>query len=66
MDAHSMGLLAESLGMSHRILSLTILDHGDSETPSRPIPLDEHAEIMRECYRQLSFHPSVIVARAVT
>jgi len=65
MDAHSMDLLAESLGETHRILSLTILDHGDSETPSRPIPLDEHAEIMRGCYRQLGFYPSVLIGHSV-
>jgi len=65
MDAHSMDQLAESLQETHMILSLTILDHGDSDTPSRPIPLDEHAEIMRGCYRQLSFHPSVLVGHSV-
>jgi pimeloyl-ACP methyl ester carboxylesterase len=65
MDAHSMDLLAESLGETHRILSLTILDHGDSETPSHPIPVDEHAEIMRGCYRQLGFHPSVLIGHSI-
>jgi esterase len=65
MDAHSMDQLAESLQETHMILSLTILDHGDSDTPNRPLPLDEHAEIMRGCYKQLEFHPSVLVGHSV-
>ena len=65
MDAHSMDLLAESLQETHQVLSLTILDHGDSDTPTPHIPLDEHAEIMRGCYRQLSFHPNVLVGHSV-
>jgi pimeloyl-ACP methyl ester carboxylesterase len=47
------------------VLSLTILDHGDSDTPKRCIPLDEHAEIMRGCYRQLEFSPSFLVGHSV-
>jgi len=65
MDGHSMDLLAESLQDTHQVLSLTILDHGDSDTPKRCIPLDEHAEIMRSCYRQLEFYPSVLVGHSV-
>jgi pimeloyl-ACP methyl ester carboxylesterase len=65
MDGHSMDQLAESLQETHRVLSLTILDHGDSDTPKRCIPLDEHAEIMRGCYRQLNFHPSVLIGHSV-
>jgi pimeloyl-ACP methyl ester carboxylesterase len=65
MDDHSMDQLAESLQETHMILSLTILDHGDSDTPSRPILLDEHAEIMRGCVRQLEFRPSVLVGHSV-
>jgi len=36
MDGHSMDQLAESLQGTHQVLSLTILDHGDSDTPRRP------------------------------
>ena len=47
MDAHSMDQLAESLQDDHQVLSLTILDHGDSPSRPLPLPLNEHAEIMR-------------------
>lgn len=65
MDGHSMDLLAENLQGTHQVLSLTILDHGDSDTPKRVIPLDEHAEIMRGCYKQLDFQPSVLVGHSI-
>ena len=65
MDGHSMDQLAESLQNTHQVLSLTILNHGDSDTPKRCIPLDEHAEIMRGCYRQLDFQPSVLVGHSI-
>ena len=65
MDCHSMDQLAESLQGTHQVLSLTILDHGDSDTPKRSIPLDEHAEIMRGCYRQLEFYPCIVVGHSI-
>jgi pimeloyl-ACP methyl ester carboxylesterase len=65
MDGHSMDVLAESLQKDHQVLSLTILDHGDSETPSNAMPLYELAEIMRGCYRQLDFMPNVLIGHSV-
>ena len=65
MDGHSMDLLAESLQDTHQVLSLTILDHGDSDTPKRCIALDEHAEVMRGCYQQLRFFPSILVGHSI-
>ena len=65
MDGHSMDTLAESLQKDHQVLSLTILDHGDSETPTNVMPLYELAEIMRGCYRQLDFYPNVLVGHSV-
>ena len=65
MDAHSMDQLAESLEDTRQVLSFTILDHGDSDTPPWPIPLEEHAEVIRRCARQLGFHPSVLIGHSV-
>ena len=65
MDAHSMDHLAESLQESHRILSLTILGHGDSSLPTGHLPLPVHAEVMRDCYTQLGFTPCVLVGHSV-
>lgn len=65
MDAHSMDQLAGSLGETHQVLSLTILGHGDSDSPARNLPLDEHTEIMRGCYMRLGFHPTVLVGHSV-
>lgn len=65
MDAHSMDLLAESLAGSHRVLSLTILGHGDSDDPSRPLTLHEHVEVMREAYTQLDFKPNFLIGHSV-
>jgi pimeloyl-ACP methyl ester carboxylesterase len=56
---------AESLKGDHQILSLTILDHGDSDTPKDSLSLVDHAEIMRECYKQLDFVPSTLVGHSV-
>ncbi len=65
MDAHSMEKLAESLKNECQVLSLTILGHGDSDTPNTHLPLQEHAEIIRNCYKQLDFYPSVLVGHSV-
>jgi pimeloyl-ACP methyl ester carboxylesterase len=65
VDGHSMDKLAESIKDRYNILSLTILGHGDSDSPHTGLPLDEHAEIMRNCYRQLDFYPNVLIGHSV-
>jgi len=65
MDAHGFDITAESLASEYQILALTILDHGDSDTLEEAIPLPDHAEIMRDCYRQLGFEPNVLVGHSV-
>jgi len=65
MDAHSMEKLAESLENDYEVLSLTILGHGDSDSPNTLLPLQEHAKIIRNCYKQLNFFPSVLVGHSV-
>jgi pimeloyl-ACP methyl ester carboxylesterase len=65
MDGHSMDALAESLKAEYRILSLTILDHGDSDSPASDISLPDHAEVMRGCYKQLGFAPCVLIGHSV-
>ena len=45
MDGHSMDALAESLKKEYQVLSLTILDHGDSDPPKGSISLPDHAEV---------------------
>jgi pimeloyl-ACP methyl ester carboxylesterase len=65
MDAHSMDILAEKLTDSCRILSLTILGHGDSDVPSKAPSLSEHAEIMRDCYTRLGFKPNILIGHSI-
>jgi len=65
MDGHSMDQLAESMKSDFDILSLTILGHGDSDSPNTELPLDEHAEIMRNICTQLDFKPSVLIGHSV-
>ena len=65
MDGHSMDKLAESLKEQYEILSLTILGHGDSDSPTTHLPLDEHSEIMRNCYKKLKFYPNVLIGHSV-
>ena len=65
MDCHSMDLLCESLKDKYQLLSLTILDHGDSDSPKRPIQVDEHAEIMRSCYLKLGFSPNILIGHSI-
>jgi esterase len=65
MDGHSMDQLCEVLQKNHRILSLTILGHGDSEVPASPTPLPEHAEIMRSCVKQLGYTPYILVGHSI-
>jgi len=65
MDGHSMDKLAENLKDSYQVLSLTILDHGDSDPPKGPISLPDHAEVMRGCYTQLGFTPNVLIGHSV-
>ena len=65
MDGHSMDALAEALEEEHQVLSLTILDHGESDPPQGSISLPDHAEVMRGCYAQAGFTPSVLVGHSV-
>jgi pimeloyl-ACP methyl ester carboxylesterase len=65
MDGHSMDKLANSLKDKYHVLSLTILDHGDSQPLQDSMRLPNHSEIMRECYLQLNFHPSVLIGHSV-
>ena len=65
MDGHSMDALAEALKEEYQVLSLTILDHGDSDPPKGSISLLDHAEVMRGCYTQLGFSPSVLIGHSV-
>jgi len=65
MDSHSMDKLAENLEDEYQVLSLTILDHGDSDPPKGPISLPDHAEVMRGCYTQLGFTPNVLIGHSV-
>jgi len=55
MDAHGFDGFAESLQEDYRLLAFDILDHGDSEKPREPIGLRDHAEVIRDGYRQLGF-----------
>jgi pimeloyl-ACP methyl ester carboxylesterase len=65
MDGHSMDKLAESFKDQYEILSLTILGHGDSDSPTTHLPLNEHSEIMRNCYKKLDFYPNVLIGHSV-
>ena len=65
MDGHSMDKLAESLEDGYRVLSLTILDHGDSDPPRMTISLPDHADVMRGCYTQLGFTPNILIGHSV-
>ncbi|MFC1803400.1 alpha/beta fold hydrolase [Thermoproteota archaeon] len=65
MDGHSMDKLAESVKDQYNILSLTILGHGDSDSPTTHLPLDEHSEIMRNCYKKLEFYPNVLIGHSI-
>ena len=49
----------------YQVLSLTILDHGDSDPPKGSISLPDHAEVMRGCYTQVGFSPSVLIGHSV-
>ena len=65
MDGHSMDKFADSKKSEYDILSLTILGHGDSDSPYTHIPLNEHAEIMRNICKQFDFEPSVLIGHSV-
>ena len=65
MDAHGFDTFSEALQKEFQILAFDILDHGDSEKPKEPVSLREHAEIIREGYRQLGFDPNVLIGHSV-
>jgi pimeloyl-ACP methyl ester carboxylesterase len=65
MDAHGFEATYRALNGEYQMLGLTILDHGDSETPEASLTLPGHAEIMRDCYRQMGFEPNVLVGHSV-
>jgi len=65
MDAHGFEATYRGLNGEYQMLGLTILDHGDSDTPDASLDLPGHAEIMRDCYRQMGFEPSLLVGHSV-
>lgn len=65
MDARGFDTTSKALSDRYQILALDILDHGDSDTPSEPVALPDHADLMRDCYRQLGFMPNVLVGHSV-
>lgn len=65
MDARGFDINCRALLDEYQILALDILDHGDSDSPKEPVSLPDHADVMRECYRQLSFVPNVLVGHSV-
>lgn len=65
MDAWSMQELAEELKENRRVLSLTILGHGDSDIPEKAISLPDHCEVIRECYKQKEFVPNILIGHSV-
>ncbi len=65
MDARGFDTISGALAGEYQVLALDILDHGDSDTPKEPVSLTDHAEIMRDCYRQLGFYPNVLVGHSV-
>lgn len=65
MDGHGFDTFSDALQEEYQVLAFDILDHGDSEKPKEPVSLGEHAEIMRDAYRQLGFEPNVLVGHSV-
>jgi esterase len=65
MDCHSMDAFCEALKGQYRILSLTILGHGESDVPDVSVPLPDHAEVMRGCYRELGYTPNVLIGHSI-
>jgi 2-(acetamidomethylene)succinate hydrolase len=65
MDARGFDMISGALTEEYQVLALDILDHGDSDTPKESVSLRDHAEIMRDCYRQLGFYPNVLVGHSV-
>ncbi|MFP3951846.1 MAG: alpha/beta fold hydrolase [Candidatus Bathyarchaeia archaeon] len=65
MDAWSMEDLARTLDDKYSVLSLTILGHGDSDIPEKGIPLPDHCEVIRSCYKQRGFVPNILVGHSV-
>ena len=65
MDARGFDATTRALSDRYQILALDILDHGDSDIPSEPVALPDHADLMRDCYRQLGFMPNVLVGHSI-
>ncbi|MGQ9679236.1 MAG: alpha/beta fold hydrolase [Candidatus Bathyarchaeia archaeon] len=65
MDAHSFDEFSNRLGKGYQILAFDILDHGDSEKPKEPVGLSDHAEIIRNGYKQLGFFPNVLIGHSI-
>jgi pimeloyl-ACP methyl ester carboxylesterase len=65
MDAHGFEATYKAFTGEYQMLGLTILDHGDSDAPDASLSLPGHAEVMRDCYRQMGFEPNVLVGHSV-
>jgi len=65
MDAHGFDTFSRALSKDYRVLAITLLGHGDSDKPARPVGLEEHAEIIRQAYTKLGFESHVLVGHSV-
>jgi len=65
MDAHGFDMFSKSISNEYRVLALDILDHGDSEKPTRPVGLEEHADVLREVYKKLDYCPNVLIGHSI-
>ncbi len=65
IDARGFDTISRDLKDDYQILALDILDHGDSDTPSEPVSLADHSEVMRDCYRQIGFFPNILLGHSV-
>ena len=65
MDAHGFDIFSRAVADEYRVLALDLLDHGDSEKPTRPVGLGEHAEVVRGAYTQLGFSPNTLIGHSI-
>ncbi|MFQ6075816.1 MAG: alpha/beta fold hydrolase [Candidatus Bathyarchaeia archaeon] len=65
MDAHGFDTFSRAVSKDYRVLAITILGHGDSDKPARPVGLEEHAGIIRQAYTELGFESPVLIGHSV-
>lgn len=65
MNAHDFDIFARSMDRDYRVLAIDLIGHGESAKPSKPVPIMQHVDIIRDVVYQRRFKEPVLIGHSV-